>query len=107
MPQGAEIVGDAVHFRTRAAGHQQVDVVHLDSEGTITGTTPLQAEPDGYFSGFSESAKAGDLYKYRIDRAGIYPDPRSRYQPQGVHGPSAVIDPLDFYWTDTTRPRYL
>jgi maltooligosyltrehalose trehalohydrolase len=100
MPQGAEIIGDGVHFRTWAAGHQHVDVIHLDSKGTITATTPLYAEPDGYFSGFTESAKAGDLYKYRIDRAGIYPDPRSRYQPQGVHGPSAVIDPLDFCWTD-------
>src|SRR5947209_8777882 len=100
MPQAAEIIGDAVHFRTWASGHRTVDVVHLDSTGNIRGTTSLQPEPNGYFSGFAETAKAGDLYKYRLDGAGIFPDPSSRYQPQGVHGPSAVVDPLDFYWTD-------
>src|SRR3954454_19849732 len=102
MPQGAEIIGDAVHFRTWASGHRTVDVVHLDSTGNIRTATSLQAESNGYFSGFAEAAKAGDLYKYRIDGAGIFPDPSSRYQPQGVHGPSAVVDPLDFYWTDAT-----
>ena len=101
MPQGAEIIGDAVHFRIWAPEHQRVDVVHLDSRGNITGTTSLEAEPNGYFSGFAETAMAGDLYKYRLDGAGVYPDPISRYQPQGVHGPSAVIDPLDFNWRDT------
>src|SRR6476646_6747620 len=95
MPQGAEIIGDAVHFRTWASGRQHVEVVHLDAKGAIVGTTPLQAEGDGYFSGFAETIAAGSFYKYRRDRAGIYPDPVSRYQPQGVHEPSVVIDPLD------------
>ncbi len=39
---------------------------------------------------------------YRLDRGQSYPDPASRFQPEGVHGPSEVIDPLAFQWTDDT-----
>ena len=43
---------------------------------------------------------AGARYRYRIDGEGPYPDPASRFQPEGVHGPSEVIDPAWFAWTD-------
>ena len=41
---------------------------------------------------------------YRLDRGPSYPDPASRFQPEGVHGPSEVIDPLAFRWSDETWP---
>ena len=44
---------------------------------------------------------AGTLYRYRIDDELDVPDPASRFNPQGVHGPSEVIDPLAFDWRDT------
>ena len=43
---------------------------------------------------------AGSLYQYRIDGSGPFPDPASRFQPEGVHGPSQVVDPSRFRWTD-------
>jgi maltooligosyltrehalose trehalohydrolase len=42
----------------------------------------------------------GTLYKFRLDGGGTFPDPASRCQPQGPHGPSQVVDPAAFAWTD-------
>jgi maltooligosyltrehalose trehalohydrolase len=42
----------------------------------------------------------GDRYRYRLDGAGPFPDPASRSQPLGVHGPSQVVDPGAFRWSD-------
>jgi maltooligosyltrehalose trehalohydrolase len=60
----------------------------------------LQAEPDGYFSGIAPHAAAGACYRYRLDRGDTFPDPASRFQPAGPHGPSEVIDPGSFRWMD-------
>jgi maltooligosyltrehalose trehalohydrolase len=63
-------------------------------------STPLDREADGYFSGFA-SARAGDRYRFRLDISDrLYPDPASRYQPEGPHGPSEIVDPAAFHWTD-------
>jgi maltooligosyltrehalose trehalohydrolase len=45
----------------------------------------------------------GALYRYLVDGHGPFPDPASRYQPLGVHGPSAVVDPAH-PWTDAAWP---
>src|SRR5262249_19122753 len=42
----------------------------------------------------------GARYKYRLDATRYRPDPASRFQPEGVHGPSVVVDPNRFVWTD-------
>jgi maltooligosyltrehalose trehalohydrolase len=61
----------------------------------------LEPEGTGYFSGLVAAASAGTLYRYRLDgEAALYPDPASRFQPQGPHGPSRVIDPGAFPWHD-------
>lgn len=39
-------------------------------------------------------------YRYRLDGANAIPDPASRFQPEGPHGPSQIIDPSSFEWTD-------
>ncbi len=62
-------------------------------------TVPMRSEGDGYFAGFDEAGRAGDLYRYRIG-ADHWPDPASRWQPFGVHGASMVIDSRNFRWTD-------
>jgi maltooligosyltrehalose trehalohydrolase len=62
---------------------------------------PLQPEHGGYWSGRGEAAPPGTLYRYRIDEGPWRPDPASRSQPQGVHGPSAVWDPSPFKWSDS------
>jgi maltooligosyltrehalose trehalohydrolase len=74
-----------------------VEVVLEGGAGAIA----LQPEADGYFAGLVPAATAGTLYRYRLDGdAKLYPDPASRFQPQGPHGPSQVIDPGRFPWTD-------
>jgi maltooligosyltrehalose trehalohydrolase len=43
---------------------------------------------------------AGTRYQYRLNGERYRPDPVSRWQPEGVHGPSVVVDPTAFTWTD-------
>jgi maltooligosyltrehalose trehalohydrolase len=73
-----------------------VDVVFADGREGVT----LVAESNGYMSGIAET-RAGDRYRLRLDGGErLYPDPVSRFQPEGPHGPSVVIDPAAFSWTD-------
>jgi maltooligosyltrehalose trehalohydrolase len=102
-PIGAETVsGGGVHFRVWAPIRKKVEVViefekHLESPMSLA----LEREHGGYFSGFIPDAEQGTLYRYRLDdEPMLYPDPASRYQPAGPHGPSEVIDPAIFKWTD-------
>jgi maltooligosyltrehalose trehalohydrolase len=60
----------------------------------------LIPERDGYFSAMIHHVGAGDRYKYVVNGGDPFPDPASRYQPQGPHGPSQVIDPLAFQWSE-------
>jgi maltooligosyltrehalose trehalohydrolase len=61
----------------------------------------MEREEDGYFSSLVEGAAAGGLYHFRLDGDEyLYPDPASRFQPEGPHGPSRVVDPAGFRWTD-------
>jgi maltooligosyltrehalose trehalohydrolase len=61
---------------------------------------PLEPERDGYFSGTAHDLGAGVLYKHQLDGKEAYPDPASRFQSQGPHSFSEVIDPEQFRWTD-------
>lgn len=90
----SSITPEGVGFRVWAPKRKKVEVV-LDR-----GSCELEAEGDGYFSGLAEGIGAGTLYKYRLDDGDAFPDPASRFQPQGPHGPSQVIDPSTFPWTD-------
>jgi maltooligosyltrehalose trehalohydrolase len=95
---GAEVQPDgAVNFRVWAPRRKRVEVV---LEGPGARARELRAEGDGYFSATLPDAGAGALYRYRLDGEGPFPDPASRFQPEGPHGPSQVVDPSDFRWTD-------
>ncbi len=98
LPVGAEVIGSGVHFRVWAPRRERVEVV-LESGGAA-GTHALTAEADGYFAGLVTRAAAGDHYRYRLDGGDVFPDPASRFQPDGPHGPSQVVDPAVFAWTD-------
>jgi maltooligosyltrehalose trehalohydrolase len=54
------------------------------------------------FTGTFPDVSPGDLYAYELDGEGLFPDPASRFQPQGVHGPSAIVDHRSFKWSDDT-----
>src|SRR5688572_17720485 len=97
LPIGAEYLGGGrTHFRVWAPAARRLAVV-LEGE-----ERPLEPESDGYFSGTLE-ASPGGRYQFRIDDGdGRYPDPASRFQPDGPHGPSEIIDPGAFDWTDAS-----
>jgi len=87
-------------FRVWAPKRAVVEVVF---EGATPGSraAALTPEGDGYFSAVVPWARAGDLYRYRLDGGDLYPDPASRFQPEGPFGPSRVVDPSAFAWTDS------
>jgi maltooligosyltrehalose trehalohydrolase len=62
----------------------------------------LVPEGEGYFAVHVMGVKPGARYMYRIDGGDPRPDPASRFQPDGVHGPSQVVDPTTFRWADTS-----
>ncbi len=94
---GAEVLSDGVRFRVWAPRCKSVDVIIENENGAII---PLNPEGNGYFSGFVSNLGVRSLYKYRLDEDGRYPDPCSRFQPEGPHGPSMVIDPWAYKWGD-------
>jgi len=60
----------------------------------------LTRDDAGYFVGWIPGG-TGTRYRFRMDgEATLLPDPASRFQPAGPHGPSEVVDPARFAWTD-------
>src|ERR1700680_404791 len=106
-PIGAELIGaNEAHFRVWAPKAQRIDVVLEDSAEKNANRTfhPLACEDGGYFSGVARAA-AGSLYRFRVNNAvHFHPDPASRFQQHGPHGPSQVVDPTQFPWTDSEWP---
>jgi maltooligosyltrehalose trehalohydrolase len=99
LPQGAELVAEGVRYRVWAREAQRVEAVVWSGDEPPR-TVPLVHDASGYFHGVDHQGGAGDLYKYRLNGAEEYPDPASRYQPEGVHGRSMVIDPRQYRWHD-------
>jgi maltooligosyltrehalose trehalohydrolase len=97
--QGAEPTGNGVSFRTWATGKKKVSVVIYDGTESVVRELRMERESTGYYSATDPASSAGTLYKYRLDGE-VFPDLASRFQPQGVHGPSQVVDGRSFRWTD-------
>ena len=60
----------------------------------------LTPAEDGTFEGIVSGVDAGTRYWFRLDGDRLRPDPVSRFQPDGPHGPSEIVDPATFEWTD-------
>src|SRR5437867_12058721 len=104
-PIGAELIGpDQAHFRVWAPKAQRVDLVLEGSAAKTPGQAfqGLEAEEGGYFSGIAK-AGAGARYRFRVNN-NFYPDPASRFQPDGPHGSSCIVDPARFQWSDSQWP---
>jgi maltooligosyltrehalose trehalohydrolase len=102
LPVGAEVQpGGGVHFRVWAPARKGVEIVLENPRGAaLEHAFALAHEGNGYFSGLLADARAGTLYRCRLDGQGPFPDPVSRFQPQGPHGPSQVIDASAYAWND-------
>jgi maltooligosyltrehalose trehalohydrolase len=96
---GATAMGEnECHFLVWAPRANQVEV-SVGSSGSRR--VPMAPDGCGYFRVVIEGVTAGTLYRYRLDHDKERPDPASRYQPQGVHGPSQIVD-HHFDWTDSS-----
>jgi maltooligosyltrehalose trehalohydrolase len=100
LPIGAEFTPDeGTRFRVWAPKRRRVDVL-LEEAGRDPLVVALEAEAGGYFSGLVKEAAPGALYRFRLDGADAFADPASRFQPDGPHGPSMVVDPKRYRWDD-------
>lgn len=102
FPIGAErLPGGGVHFRVWAPDRARIAAVFEPDERERSTEAELTPEGNGYFSGWTGGLKAGALYRFRLDHdAHLYPDPASRFQPEGPHGSSQVVDGIAFRWSD-------
>ena len=96
LPFGAETAADGIRFRLWAP---RAEAVSLQIEGPSPKLVAMNCEPAGWFASTTELARPGTRYRYVVDGK-PFPDPASRSQPDGVHGPSEVIDPTAFDWSD-------
>ncbi len=101
---GANVVAGGVAFEVWAPLPARVELVLLS--GPRAGTWPMRRRSDHVWVVLAEGVGPGDRYFFRIDGRDR-PDPCSRSQPEGVHGPSAVVDPAAFRWTGRlVRPAF-
>lgn len=99
-PIGAEVQPNGgTHFCVWAPSPKKVEVLLEAGPGAPAAIT-LEQLADGYFAGLVLQAAEGTRYRFRLDDAGCFPDPASRYQPDGPHGVSQVVDPSGFRWND-------
>ena len=95
---GATPLGDGrCRFLVYAPKADQVEVRLLSPQKR---TVSLERDERGYHHGVAEDVPPGALYLYRLDGEKERPDPASRFQPRGVHGPSQVVDRNAFPWED-------
>ena len=98
LERGAQLVEEGVRFTVWAPGARSVSV-RLESEAGERDHA-LERDSWGVWSGLVREAEAGTNYRYVLDGEKALPDPVSRHQPAGVHGPSRVVDAQAFEWTD-------
>lgn len=96
---GANFFPDGkVKYKVWAPHCKEVEVKII--RGIKTFTFPLRKIERSYFEGQMNVVAEGDLYQFILDRKKERPDPASRFQPKGVHGPSALVNPVSFKWRD-------
>jgi maltooligosyltrehalose trehalohydrolase len=94
---GATSEGDSQYrFLVWAPFPSKVDLHLLGPDERLV---PMRRNHSGYHEIILQGIEPGNRYYYRLDETYDRPDPASRFQPLGVHGPTEVIDP-DFEWTD-------
>ncbi|TVS08355.1 MAG: malto-oligosyltrehalose trehalohydrolase [Gammaproteobacteria bacterium] len=96
MPFGTRILaGGGVRFQLFAPAAHAVTLA-LDGVGDLY----MDDTGDGWYACDAPAAGPGSRYRFLIDGSLAVPDPASRQQPLGHAGPSEVIDPNQFTWTD-------
>ncbi|RTL48946.1 MAG: malto-oligosyltrehalose trehalohydrolase [Bradyrhizobiaceae bacterium] len=91
---GARLTQGGAAFRLWAPAAKRVDLV-LDR------TIAMQREADGWFSIEVPGARAGALYRFRVNDQLDIPDPASHFQPHDISGPAEIIDHGAYQWQAT------
>jgi maltooligosyltrehalose trehalohydrolase len=98
VPLGAtRSPGGEWQFLLWAPRAQRVDIHLL---GPAEQTIEMEKLDHGYYFAATEAMEPGARYFYRLDHRRELPDPASRFQPEGVHCPSQLVDISTFNWTD-------
>ncbi|MCS4511699.1 malto-oligosyltrehalose trehalohydrolase [Xylophilus ampelinus] len=107
MPFGATLLPHGgVRFRLWAPALKTAELLVHDSEdGGALRAHAATAAQGGWFECTVSDAAAGTLYQWRVADGLVVPDPASRFNPKGVHGPSCVVDPCRFAWDTDWRGR--
>jgi len=105
LPIGAEVIDDqAAHVRVWAPGHAKVILAIESGSGPHSSgarEVVLEREPHGYHAAIVPDLGAGARYWFRLgDQPERLADPASRFQPDGPFGPSQIVDPRPFPWSD-------
>jgi len=104
LERGATVRTDGAVSFSLWAPRQRAPAVRLfDGAGQpLMADVPMRAGERGLWTAEIADARvgAGTDYGYVLSGGDVRPDPVSRHQPAGVHGPSRVVDPAAFRWTD-------
>jgi maltooligosyltrehalose trehalohydrolase len=97
LDRGARLLPDGtVQFSVWAPRAQRLTVQFVKSRWRV----PMSRGNEGVHAAIVQGLSPGDRYFYGLDGTRMLPDPVSRLQPEGVHGPSAIVDPNTFEWSD-------
>ncbi|MDI3463869.1 MAG: malto-oligosyltrehalose trehalohydrolase [Nitrospira sp.] len=100
IPLGAQVVETGVQFRLWAPKAHRIEVVF----GSGNTQSLRRDDETGYFTAIISEASPGMTYRYRVDGKHDFPDPCSRFQPEGPHGPSQIVDSSAYRWRDREWP---
>jgi maltooligosyltrehalose trehalohydrolase len=99
LSRGASVLPDgSIRFEVWAPKARRV-VVSMPGN-TVPGPLELVSTGGGLFSGVAPALSSATDYGYSIDDGPLRPDPVSRCRPAGVHGPSRIVEPSSFTWSD-------
>src|SRR4051812_47768057 len=96
---GAVPCEDGVRFTIWAPRARSLSLLTRPA-GAPPRTVSLRRGDEGIWTATVPDLRVGDQYAYSLDGGDPRPDPASRYQPEGVHGWSEIVDPRAFHWTD-------
>ena len=97
---GAHVHGQTTTFTVWAPRVKRV-AVHIEAgPNTTPRAVAMTPSSNGYHKATIDGVRAGTRYRYVLDGERARPDPVSRFQPEGVHGPSEVVDREGFLWAD-------
>ncbi len=97
MSYGASLNGDQAEFRVWAPIPNQI-TLRLMRAGAEPQDIAMQRDGEDFVA--TALAAVGNRYAYVLDGGTPVPDPVSRCLPEGVHGPTEIVDPSAFGWRD-------